>query len=346
MSIKTFTVFAGVLLLSDAAFAQSQQADQRGRPALRMEITVNADLVRVSDFIEHGGSNADAALFRAPDLGETGSVPVHQVVDALRSKGIIGIDTRGASNVVVHRASRVVSSQEIETLTSAAIAAHTSVGDAKTLVIKFDRHPQPIHLDPAEQGGLQAVHTRYNAASQRFEVAFDLSARSSFQQAKFRYGGTAFESIPVAVLLRSAARGDAIRASDIAIERKPRGQVGSDSIATIEDVAGLAARRPLRAGQQLRANDLMKPEVVRQNESVTITFDMPGLALTVRGKALETGAEGDVINVVNIQSKRTLQATIAGPGRVTVVSMAARTVVDRSAEKTSALAARIVQTAN
>ena len=30
--------------------------------------------------------------------------------------------------------------------------------------------------------------------------------------------------------------------------------------------------------------------------------------LTVRGKALEAGAEGDVVDVLNIQSNRTVQA--------------------------------------
>ena len=343
MNVIRNTLLAVALLASLPADAQAQQADQRSRQVLRKNISVSADIVRVSDFIEHAGRGADAAVFRAPDLGETGSVPVNQVVDALRAQGIIGLDTRGASEVTVHRASRVVSAKEIENLVTAAVAAHTNIGDAKALMVNFDRAPRPIHLDPGAQGELQVVHARYSASSQRFEVALDVSASASAQQARFRYSGTAFQSAPVAILLRSVARGDAIRASDIAIERKPRAQVGSDAVGTIDDVAGLAARRPLRAGQPLRANDLMKPEVVRQNETVTITYDMPGLALTVRGKALDTGAEGDVINVLNVHSKRTLQATIAGPGRVTVVSMTARAHVERPVEVTGALAARIVQ---
>jgi len=38
----------------------------------------------------------------------------------------------------------------------------------------------------------------------------------------------------------------------------------------------------------------------------------------VRGKAVEGGAVGDVIGVLNIQSNRTVQATVIGPGRVTI----------------------------
>ena len=62
----------------------------------------------------------------------------------------------------------------------------------------------------------------------------------------------------------------------------------------------------------------MKPELVQRNETVTIIYEVPGIVLTMRGKALEAGAEGDIINVLNVQSKRTIQATVTGPGRVTV----------------------------
>ena len=40
----------------------------------------------------------------------------------------------------------------------------------------------------------------------------------------------------------------------------------------------------------------------------------------MRGKALEAGAEGDIVNVLNVQSKRTVQGTVTGPGRVTVAA--------------------------
>ena len=42
--------------------------------------------------------------------------------------------------------------------------------------------------------------------------------------------------------------------------------------------------------------------------------------LTVRGKALEAGAMGDIVGVLNIQSNRTVQATVIGPGRVSIAA--------------------------
>jgi flagella basal body P-ring formation protein FlgA len=64
----------------------------------------------------------------------------------------------------------------------------------------------------------------------------------------------------------------------------------------------------------------MKPELVQRNETVTLIFEVPGIMLTVRGKAMEAGAEGDLVSVLNPQSKRTVQGTVTGMGTVTVVA--------------------------
>jgi flagella basal body P-ring formation protein FlgA len=85
-------------------------------------------------------------------------------------------------------------------------------------------------------------------------------------------------------------------------------------------VIGLAARNNMQPGRLLRARDLMKPQIVQRNETVTLVYRMPGIMLTVRGKALEGGADGDTISVLNEQSKRRLQGVVVGPGRVLVGS--------------------------
>jgi flagella basal body P-ring formation protein FlgA len=64
----------------------------------------------------------------------------------------------------------------------------------------------------------------------------------------------------------------------------------------------------------------MKPELVHRNEPVVINYEMPGMTLTMRGKAMESGAEGDLVNVMNVQSKRNVQGVVAGSGRVVVMT--------------------------
>ena len=68
----------------------------------------------------------------------------------------------------------------------------------------------------------------------------------------------------------------------------------------------------------LRNGDLQRPEIVARGDIVTIVYEIPGMALSLRGRANEAGAQGDVVSVTNPQSKRTLQATVVAPGKVAV----------------------------
>jgi flagella basal body P-ring formation protein FlgA len=62
----------------------------------------------------------------------------------------------------------------------------------------------------------------------------------------------------------------------------------------------------------------MKPELVRRNEIVMLMYQVPGIMLTVRGRATEGGAEGDVIGVLNQHTKRVVHGTVIGSGRVMI----------------------------
>jgi flagellar basal body P-ring formation protein FlgA len=53
---------------------------------------------------------------------------------------------------------------------------------------------------------------------------------------------------------------------------------------------------------------------VRRGESVTLEYAAPGLSLSMRTRALEDGAVGDSVRLLNTSSNRTIEAVITGPG--------------------------------
>ena len=55
-----------------------------------------------------------------------------------------------------------------------------------------------------------------------------------------------------------------------------------------------------------------------RDQNVTLIYESSGLYLTIRGKAMEGGTEGDVVNVLNLQSKRTVSGVVVGRGQVSV----------------------------
>ena len=135
-----------------------------------------------------------------------------------------------------------------------------------------------------------------------------------------RLTGRAQQRVEVATLARAVARGEVIKHADVVMQRRPRAELSRDAVTDRDQAVGLAARNALQAGHFLRSIDLMKPEIVQRNETVMLIYEVPGITLTARGKALDSGAEGDTIPVLNEQSRRTIQAVVIGPGRAAIMT--------------------------
>ncbi len=317
------TLITALLALTAPAFGQTREAlseaaseQQIVRPTLRDTITVSGNVVRIKDVVEHAGAHGNVAIFRAPDPGTTGTVSAAAILDALRAHDVIGVDARNIESVTVTRDSHDIMPDQIKERIAAAIAHRGGLGDAKDITIRFDGEVRPLAFDPAQRSDLQLARAQYNPQTARFEAIFILTSANTPPQ-RWRYTGTAQELIEVAVLARSIERGTILRKEDVTVEQRPKSEATADYI-NMERVAGMSIKRAMRAGQIVRESDVSKPELVRRNESVMLIYQTAGIYLTIRGKAEEGGALGDVINITNLQSKRVVQGVITGPGEVTV----------------------------
>ena len=81
-------------------------------------------------------------------------------------------------------------------------------------------------------------------------------------------------------------------------------------------LVGAEARRPLPAGRVLSERDLQAPRLVLRGRTVQLTYARPGLRLSVQGVAQSDGALGDLVRVVNLDSRRQLQGVVVGPDQV------------------------------
>ncbi len=314
-------LIAALLVAPGCARAQASP-DAIAAPVLRANVTVSSDVVRIGDVLDNAGSAAQIAIFRAPDLGTTGSLPVRQLLSALRAHQVIGVDTRDLHDIAVTRAARTIDTSEIERQIAQALERRNGVGEAANLLLTFDRDLQNVQLDAANTGTLSVQSARFDARSARFDVTL-LIANNSVSPTKLRFTGTAIETVEAVVLMHGVERNDIIKSADVVIERRPKSEVGLDA-APRDRAVGMQARKQLRAGQPLRASDLSKPDLVQRDQAVTLIYETAGLYLTVRGKAIEAGTEGDVVNVLNLQSKRTVSGTVVGRGQVSVMVAAPR----------------------
>jgi flagella basal body P-ring formation protein FlgA len=320
--IRTLTVtlaIAAALVCAEIAAAPAQVAGSAAAlPTLKRAVTVSGDIVRIGDLIENAGAAADRAIFRSPDVGTTGSVSVQQVLDAVQPYHMYLVNTAGLTAVEVTRAGRTIDFADLETRIANAFAGRYGLGEAKNLSVTLDIAPRPTTVEASVTSDLVLASAALNAMSGRFEISFEVPG-SAIIRKPLRFTGSVVETVEVAVTARALPAGAIVKDADLTIERRPKQKVAAETLGTAHEAIGLALRTAMRAGQPLRRTDLMKPQAVHRDDNVTLVYEVPGILLTTRGKALESGAEGDVINVLNAQSKRTIQGTVTGPNRVSIL---------------------------
>jgi flagella basal body P-ring formation protein FlgA len=311
-------LLATALLAGTGATALAQDGDDViAAPVLRASVTISGDVVRIGDLIDNAGSAAQIAVYRAPDLGTTGTLPAAQVLAVLRAHQVIGVDTRELRQIQVTRLARTLDGKDIELQIARALEHRSGLGDAANLSLTFDRDVQDLKLDASNTGAMQPISARFEPRNGRFDVTFEIANDNVATPTRLRFTGTAIETVEAAVLARNVERNEVIKSSDVVVERRPKAEVGGD-VAARERVVGMQARHQLRAGQALKTADLAKPDLVTRDQNVTLIYESAGLYLTIRGKAQDSGTEGDVVSVLNLQSKRVVSGTVIGRGQVSI----------------------------
>lgn len=126
------------------------------------------------------------------------------------------------------------------------------------------------------------------------------------------------EDVQVAVLAHPIEKGTRLEPGDFASE--PRPPAAARGALSAEDASGMEAARNLSTGMVVRRSDLMKPQLVRRGEPVTIRIVSGALVITASGRALNGGGQGEMVRVVTNATNRTLDGTIEGSGTVRIAA--------------------------
>jgi flagella basal body P-ring formation protein FlgA len=110
--------------------------------------------------------------------------------------------------------------------------------------------------------------------------------------------------------------GDILRSGDI--EAQPMVRPMPDALPGSRELAGLEIRRRVYLGHPIGARDVGSPTVVKANMPVEVHWQSGSLTLVMQGNALDPGAVGDQIRVLNPTTSRTVRGTVAADGTVEV----------------------------
>jgi flagellar basal body P-ring formation protein FlgA len=81
---------------------------------------------------------------------------------------------------------------------------------------------------------------------------------------------------------------------------------------------GLEARVAIYAGRPVRLQDLGAPALIERNQVVRLVYLSGGLAISAEGRALDRGAEGEMVRAMNLGSRTTVQGRVGPDGTIYV----------------------------
>src|SRR6202011_109061 len=187
MTVHSLLLATALLAATSATASAQTRDDVIAAPVLRANVTVAGDLVRIGDVIDNAGTSAQIAIYRAPDLGTTGSLPTAQVISVLRAHQVIGVDTRDISAISVTRLARTLEGKEIESQVARALEHRNGLGDAANLRLSFDRSVQDVRLEAWNSGAMQPVSVWFEPRNGRFDVSFEIANETNSARTKLRF---------------------------------------------------------------------------------------------------------------------------------------------------------------
>jgi flagella basal body P-ring formation protein FlgA len=312
-------VLAGVMIalsLVPAAMA----ADASTPIVLRSEVTVDGAVVRLGDLFEGPIESSFTPVAKAPAPGQTITLDGRWLSAAARAFKLAWKPGSRFDQVVVTRASRRIGAEEVKNAVAAALADASSIDDISSVEFQFDAMPLELEVGTDVEATLATQDLVLDERTGRFSATVVAPARGA-AAAKTLVTGQLIELTDVPVLTVRRLPGEVIMAEDLQWAPVRTDRVDANAVLDIAQIVGKTPRRPLRAGEPLRANDLDRALTIRKGSLVTITLQSPQMTLSVLGRALEDGAQGQPIQVVNTKSNRIVQGTVQDAGTVVVVAL-------------------------
>lgn len=136
----------------------------------------------------------------------------------------------------------------------------------------------------------------------------------------WRINGNAVLVVPVPVVTRQVQPDEIVTSSDLMIIELPFVRVSTFALTDTKDIVGMQVRRVLTKGRPILKQSVIPPVVISRGARVTIQVQSGALSITTQGKSLSDAHLGQLVRVVNIESKKTITGIARGNGLVEIVN--------------------------
>jgi flagella basal body P-ring formation protein FlgA len=263
-------------------------------------------------------AEAATAVAQAPAPGRPVTVDARWLARVAEAFGVAWEDAGPAARLTIARASRRIPAADVAALVRQAVEERLGeerLGEGR-VDVSFDAPAADIHLPAGADPTIAVADVSWQPSSGRFSVL--IAAPAEAPTIRVPVSGRAVAMAMVPVLARRLGTREVIGDADIQWAEVPVDRLGPTVVRDPAELVGMSPRRSIAPETPVRAEDVRLPVVIARGEAVTMVVRHGGLTVTARGRALDEGARGATIRVMNIDSKRTIEAMVTGPGAVEV----------------------------
>ena len=267
------------------------------------DVIVTGDNITLGDVFDGIDKNAGFVLAPAPKP-DTVLTWDARTLNRIAKAFDLPFTANATDQIRIRRLASLVSEEMIE---DAILAALKQDGLSGKYDLDFVGGRPEIFLPHDMDAFVTVESSSYNASRQTF------SATIRTPDDKIRQlSGIAYPLIAIPVLNAPLGRGDIITKNMLTTLDVRADTLSDSAIIRKEDIIGLSPRRMIRADMPVDMSDLNKPTMVSRGDLVTMELKNGPIAITAIAKAMESGAKGDTIRLLNVDSKRTLEAEVIG----------------------------------
>ncbi len=282
--------------------------------SLRPSVVVEGETVRLGDIFEDTGPKANTPVLYSPAPGRNVTLNANWLAEVARLFQVQWRPLSQYDRVVVQRAGRLITATDIKTPLRQKLLAQ---GMPEHSEIELVNHNFELNLPLEVPSTVDIRNVSFDATTGQFN-ALVLAGGDAAGAQRALVQGRIYPATAIPVLRRPMGAGEIIRNDDIEVVYRRDSLLGRDIVMDAKQLVGRTPMFRVRAGEPIHTNDTRAPILVSRNNQVVIKLVWGGMTLSAQGKALDEGARGDVIRVENLQSHKTIEATIAGPDLVTV----------------------------
>lgn len=283
--------------------------------SLRAQTELHNNAIRLSDVFDGlpEGKDCDIAISPAPGKSVTYEV---RVLNQLAQR--YNLEWKPASladrTLLMRAATRVTPDMVRD-----AVLKRVSTNERDKNIIRdvqFDGRNVGLNLPAESDLSFDIVNFVYDEERRMFRG--ELVANAGGYPVSQVVSGRIILKREIPVLARSLPAGTVIGAADLKWISVNDERIGDDILTNAEQIVGMELRRVQNEDERLRLRDIMPPRLVTRGSLVTIKVETPLMLITAQGRALQDGAKGETVRIVNTQSNRTIEGVVEATGIVRV----------------------------